>query len=117
MSQVPALIVSTAAGMVVTRSASGGELGVEITKQLLWNPKALYVVAAVLALFIVVPGFPAIPFFLAAAAMGGAAYYVAAQRRRSNQKSWRLRSKRRTEQSRRPVAAAVGGSGRARGRL
>ncbi|HMF52687.1 MAG TPA: flagellar biosynthesis protein FlhA, partial [Candidatus Saccharimonadales bacterium] len=64
VSQVPALIVSTAAGMVVTRSASGGELGVEITKQLLWNPKALYVVAAVLALFIVVPGFPAIPFFL-----------------------------------------------------
>ena len=79
VSQVPALIVSTAAGMVVTRSASGGELGLEITKQLLWNPKALVVVAAILALFIVVPGFPAIPFFLAAAAAGGAAYYVSEQ--------------------------------------
>ncbi len=68
VAQIPALIISTAAGIVVTRSASGGELGLEITKQLLWNPKALGVVAAILALFIVVPGFPAIPFFLAAAA-------------------------------------------------
>ena len=65
VSQIPALIVSTAAGMVVTRTASGGELGMEIVKQLLWNPKALAMVAVVLALFIFVPGFPAIPFFLA----------------------------------------------------
>ncbi len=79
VSQIPALIVSTAAGMVVTRTSSGGELGVEIVKQLLWNPRALAVVAVVLALFIFVPGFPAIPFFLAAAAVGGAAYYMAQQ--------------------------------------
>jgi flagellar biosynthesis protein FlhA len=79
VSQVPALIVSTAAGMVVTRTSSGGELGVEIVKQLLWNPRALAVVAVVLALFIFVPGFPAIPFFLAAAAVGGAAYYMSQQ--------------------------------------
>ncbi|HVO95120.1 MAG TPA: flagellar biosynthesis protein FlhA, partial [Terriglobales bacterium] len=79
VSQVPALIVSTAAGMVVTRTASGGELGLEIVKQLFWNPKALSVVAGILALFVVVPGFPAIPFFLAAATVGGAAYYISEQ--------------------------------------
>jgi len=79
VSQIPALIVSTAAGMVVTRSASGGELGLEITKQLLWNPKALTMVAGILAIFIFVPGFPAIPFFLAALGVGGAAYYISQQ--------------------------------------
>jgi flagellar biosynthesis protein FlhA len=76
VSQIPALVVSTAAGMVVTRSASGGELGLAIAKQLFWNPKALNVVAAILAIFIFVPGFPAIPFFLAALGVAGAAYYI-----------------------------------------
>jgi flagellar biosynthesis protein FlhA len=74
VSQIPALIVSTAAGMVVTRAASGGELGLEIAKQLFWNPRVLVVVAAILLLFVLVPGFPAIPFFLAAALIGGIAY-------------------------------------------
>jgi flagellar biosynthesis protein FlhA len=79
VSQIPALVVSTAAGMVVTRSASGGELGLAIAKQLFWNPKALNVVAAILAIFIFIPGFPAIPFFLAALGVAGAAYYVGNQ--------------------------------------
>ena len=76
VSQIPALIVSTAAGMVVTRTASTGEFGLEIAKQLLWNPKVLNLVAAILALFIFVPGFPALPFFLAAVALAGAANAV-----------------------------------------
>jgi len=73
VSQIPALIVSTAAGMVVTRTASTGEFGLEIAKQLLWNPKVLNMVAAIVALFIFVPGFPALPFFLAAMALAVAA--------------------------------------------
>lgn len=77
VSQIPALIVSTAAGMVVTRTASGGELGLEIRKQLFWNPRALAVVAAILAVFIFVPGFPVLPFLIAASAIGGGAYYLA----------------------------------------
>ena len=79
VSQIPALIVSTAAGMVVTRTASGGELGLEITKQLFCNPRALAVVAAILAMFIFVPGFPVMPFLLVASAIGGGAYYMANQ--------------------------------------
>jgi len=77
VTQVPALIVSTAAGMVVTRSASGGELGLEISKQLFRNPKALGVVAAILGLFAFIPGFPAIPFLLASVAVGALAYHLA----------------------------------------
>ena len=92
VSQVPALIVSTAAGMVVTRSASGGELGVEITKQLLWNPKALYVVAAILALFIVVPGFPCDTVFPCRRRRGRSRLLRRRARPRRTRKSWRLRS-------------------------
>jgi len=79
VSQIPALIVSTAAGMIVTRTASNGDFGLEIAKQLLWNPKALNVVAVILAMFIFVPGFPAIPFFLAAVSLAAAANYVGKQ--------------------------------------
>jgi flagellar biosynthesis protein FlhA len=80
VTQIPALVVSTAAGMVVTRTASGGELGLEITKQLFWNPTALGVVAGILAVFVLVPGFPAVPFLLAAATFGGVAYAMANDR-------------------------------------
>jgi flagellar biosynthesis protein FlhA len=85
VSQIPALIVSTAAGMVVTRTASGGELGVEITKQLFWNPTALGVVAGILAMFVFVPGFPAIPFILAAGTFGGLAYALANDKSMENE--------------------------------
>jgi flagellar biosynthesis protein FlhA len=80
VSQIPALIVSTAAGMVVTRTASGGELGNEIVKQLFWNAKGLALVAAILALFAFVPGFPAIPFLLGAGTLGGLAYTLTNQK-------------------------------------
>ena len=85
VSQIPALIVSTAAGMVVTRTASGGELGTEITKQLFWNPKVLMLVGSILAIFVFVPGFPAIPFLLAAGTFGGFAYTLANERTVDNE--------------------------------
>src|ERR1041384_5986259 len=76
VTQIPALVVSTAAGMVVTRTASGNELGAEIASQLFRNPRGLTAVAAILGLFVFIPGFPAIPFFLAAAGVGSMAYYI-----------------------------------------
>lgn len=75
VSQIPALIVSTAAGMIVTRTASEGDLGTELSKQLLRNPKALAVVSGMLSLFVFIPGFPAFPFLLAAAVAGGFSYH------------------------------------------
>jgi flagellar biosynthesis protein FlhA len=74
VTQIPALIVSTAAGLVVTRSASSGELGTELSSQLLLHPEVLGVVGFILAVFAFVPGFPALPFLLAAATAGGASY-------------------------------------------
>src|SRR3990170_8459718 len=72
--QIPALLVSTAAALVVTRMASGAELGREFKTQLFCHPRALAVVAGMLATFALIPGFPALPFLLAAAAAGGISY-------------------------------------------
>ncbi|MFB5087138.1 flagellar biosynthesis protein FlhA [Psychrobacillus sp. PGGUH221] len=50
VSQIPALLISTATGIVVTRAASKGNLGGDITEQLFNQPKLLYVAAATIAL-------------------------------------------------------------------
>src|SRR5690606_11274576 len=53
VSQIPALLISTAAGIVVTRAVSEGNLGSDITKQLFAYPKLLYIVAGTLTLLAV----------------------------------------------------------------
>lgn len=68
LSQIPALIISTAAGAVVTRSTrSGKDMGFEMTQQLFNNTRAIMISGVVIALLGVVPGLPTIPFFM----MGG----------------------------------------------
>ncbi len=76
VSQIPALLLSTAAGILVTRTASeepDTPLGQEIARQLFGMPKALRVAAAFVILLAVVPGLPAIPFLV----IGGALFLVA----------------------------------------
>lgn len=60
VSQIPALLISTATGIVVTRVASEGNLGSDVTEQLLRFPKLLYIAAGTIFLF----GFTPINFFL-----------------------------------------------------
>lgn len=50
VSQIPALLLSTATGLIVTRTASSGDFGTEIMKQLFSTPRSLYIVAGVLFL-------------------------------------------------------------------
>ena len=73
VTQIPALIVSTGAGMLVTRTASEDNLGADLTRQLTRYPRALGISAALLALFAIVPGMPTIPFLMVAAVLGVAA--------------------------------------------
>jgi flagellar biosynthesis protein FlhA len=64
VSQVPALIVSTAAGMLVTRSAEESELGVEVKRQLFTQPKAIATASLLLFIFALIPGMPKFAFIL-----------------------------------------------------
>ncbi|OPY07374.1 MAG: Flagellar biosynthesis protein FlhA [Syntrophaceae bacterium PtaB.Bin038] len=70
VTQVPALIVSTAAGMLVTRSTSSSNLGQDITEQLFVQPKAIGTAAAILFIFALIPGMPKLSFLLIAAGAG-----------------------------------------------
>jgi len=70
VSQIPALLVSTATGIIVTRSASTGvTLGSDVVRQLFGNPRALLISSVLLVLLGIIPGLPKIPFFVIAAMM------------------------------------------------
>lgn len=60
---IPSLMISTAAGLIVTRATSEGDLGGQVLKQIRVHPKALYVSAGLLTLLALVPGFPKLAFF------------------------------------------------------
>ncbi|MEY4066737.1 MAG: flagellar biosynthesis protein FlhA [Pseudomonadota bacterium] len=60
---IPSLMISTAAGLIVTRTTSEGDLGGQVLKQIRVHPKALFVAGGILALLALVPGFPKIAFF------------------------------------------------------
>lgn len=81
VSQLPALLISTATGIVVTRAASEVPLGGELLGQLLAQPRPLYLVAGVLGVLGVVPGLPTVPFLLLAALAGLAGRAVDEKRR------------------------------------
>jgi flagellar biosynthesis protein FlhA len=76
VSQVPALIVSTAAGVIVTRAGADSSLGDEITSQIFIQPKAITVASGVLFGFGLVPGLPTIPFMILSAVTGALAYTI-----------------------------------------
>lgn len=72
LAQIPSLIISTAAGIVVTRSSRSDEnMGVEITNQLLLNPRALLISGGVVGGLALVPGLPTIPFLMIGGGMAG----------------------------------------------
>ncbi len=67
VAQIPALVISTAAGMMVTRAASDDTLGKDVSKQLFLRPKPLLTTGGILVAIALVPGLPFIPFM----ALGG----------------------------------------------
>ncbi|MBC2711738.1 MAG: flagellar biosynthesis protein FlhA [Desulfosarcina sp.] len=76
VSQIPALIISTAAGIVVSRAGAEKSLGLEIGSQLLAQPRAFVVAAFILFGFGLVPGLPTIPFLILSVTAGFVAYLV-----------------------------------------
>lgn len=76
VTQIPALVVSTAAGFIVTRAASGNDYSKDVARQILMQPRAIGITAVILALLGLVPGLPKIPFFLLASFLGGVSWVV-----------------------------------------
>ncbi len=68
-SQIPALLISAASGIVVTRSATGDQLGRALSTQFFGRQRAVYITAAILVIFGLMPGMPMLPCFALAAAL------------------------------------------------
>jgi len=66
VSQIPALIVSTAAGIIITRTSSRSHLSSDFMRQMLSQPRAIALVSLLLFLFALIPGSPRIPLFVLA---------------------------------------------------
>jgi flagellar biosynthesis protein FlhA len=76
VTQIPALIISTSAGILVSRAGSETSLGREITSQVLFQPRAIAIAAAVIFGFALVPGLPTMPFTFLSLMAAGLAYLV-----------------------------------------
>jgi flagellar biosynthesis protein FlhA len=77
LAQIPALIISTAAGIVVTRSSKNDKnMGNEMVSQLFINPRTIGIAAAVIGLMALVPGLPTIPFMIVALFLGGISWVI-----------------------------------------
>ncbi|HWT70857.1 MAG TPA: flagellar biosynthesis protein FlhA [Oxalicibacterium sp.] len=77
VAQIPSLIISTAAGIVVSRVASEQDIGGQLLGQLFTRPHVLFITAAILGGMGLIPGMPHIPFLFLAGLIGGAGYMIA----------------------------------------
>lgn len=76
VSQIPALIISTAAGIIVTRKGDDDDMGQEVVSQLFLNPRAMYIGGGVIAFLGMVPGLPIVPFMTLATGFVGIGWIV-----------------------------------------
>src|SRR5947199_4605120 len=76
VAQIPALLISVAAAMVVSRVGKEADVGSQITRQVFSSPRSLAVVAGVLAVIGAIPGMPHVVFLLIAAALGWGAWML-----------------------------------------
>ncbi|MDE3077019.1 MAG: FHIPEP family type III secretion protein, partial [Chloroflexota bacterium] len=82
VSEIPALLVSTATGIIVSRAAAETNMGEELSRQILSNPRTMFMVGGLLLAFGLVPGLPKIPFFTLGLSMLGMGFLV-----RNNQRA------------------------------
>lgn len=74
VTQVPALLISAASGLIVTRTAGDSNLGAELAAQLVSQPQAMLISSGVLAALALAPGLPKLPFLTLAAVVGWYGY-------------------------------------------
>ncbi len=82
VAQIPALIISTAAGLVVSRVATDEDIGQQFVGQVFSNPQVLMLTAGILGILGLIPGMPHFAFLLFAGAVGGLAYWMVQKKAR-----------------------------------
>ena len=103
VSQIPALTVSTAAGIVVSRAASEDTMGSEFGKQFLSYPKAIYLAALTIFFFGLIPGMPHISFIMLSLLIAGSIYILSRKKEALKTKEIEARKKEKVEVGPEPV--------------
>ncbi len=86
VAQIPALVISSAAGVVVSRVSTGHDLSSQVIAQLVAFPRAWWLAAAIVGLFGIIPGMPHLPFLLFALMLGGSGWWLAREQQRRAQR-------------------------------
>jgi flagellar biosynthesis protein FlhA len=90
VAEIPALLVSTATGIIVTRAAAESNMGDELAKQILSRPRTMYIVGGMIVGFGLIPGMPKLPFFAIGLGFLAMAYVVQRNQRRETQRALAL---------------------------
>lgn len=85
VAQIPALIISTAAGIVVSRVGTEKDISEQMVGQLFMQPSVLYMTAGVIGLVGIIPNMPHVAFLLIAASLGGLAYWLEQRKKQKEQ--------------------------------
>lgn len=85
VAQLPSLLLSTSAAIIVTRVSTAEDLGSQVSTQLLGNPRALAITAAILLMLGLIPGMPNLVFLLLGGAVAGLAYMIARRNQEKEQ--------------------------------
>ncbi|MBN1899289.1 MAG: flagellar biosynthesis protein FlhA [Spirochaetes bacterium] len=103
VAQIPALLISTATGIIVTRAVSDGSLGEDLAKQVTNQPRAIFIGSVFLFLIAFVPGFPTIPLILLSIVTSVVGYQIY-QIRRDEKKKIEGMEKEKEEEKRKPLS-------------
>ena len=82
VAQIPSLVISVSAGVVVSRVANDEDIGGQIITQLFSNPKVIYITAGIVASMGAIPGMPNFAFLMLATVLAGMGYFVAEKQKK-----------------------------------
>ena len=85
VAQIPSLLLSTAAAVMVTRVSSSEDMGAQVNRQMFASPRALAVAAAIMIAMGLVPGMPHFSFISLGLVAAGAAYWIANKQRKTKE--------------------------------
>jgi len=102
VSQIPALLISTSTGIVVTRSASDGSFGTDMSKQLLQNPNIMIMCGVILLILCLVPGFPKPQILFIAAVLLVSGYLMRSRVKKAEKPVEKDQDKTAAEEKRKP---------------
>ena len=103
VSQIPALTISTAAGIVVSRAASNDSMGREFSKQFFNYPKAIFLSALIIFFFGLIPGLPHTPFIILSIIIGGTIYLLSRKKEAMRAREIEEKKKEKVELAPEPV--------------